>query len=537
MTKCKMDWGRVPGRLVLVSIALLLATLHAAPAPAATYALGATALGEGPAAGIDSIVLAASPQNATWTATNNAAWLHLGAASQSGAGSTNVIFTFDANSGPTRTGTLTIAGQTLTISQAGSTYVAVSLPATALVASGLHAPTGVAVGPSGNVYIADNDNNTIRKWTATNNTVTTVTTSGLSSPAAVAVDGAGNVYIANTYSNAIVKWTATNGTVTTLVSNGLNEPFGVAVDNAGNVYIADTLNNAIKEWTIASNTVVTLLSNGLFHPFGVAVDGADNVYIADYGNNAIKEWTGPSNAVTTVTTNGLSSPAGVAVDGAGNVYLADSGNNAIKKWTAANNTLTTLVASGLSYPFSVAVDSAGNVYIADTLNNAIKELPRAFVDPTAKTEGNAAGSDTLPAVLPATENLNIPFAPGSDQPWLAINGVTNGQVSFAFSSSSGTNRTAHLTLLGQTIPVTQTTGVITPPILAAATTLGNGLFQFTFSNNPGAAFTVLSATNLSLPLTNWTVAGTPTNISPGVFEFTVPVSTNDSQLFYRVRSP
>ena len=92
--------------------------------------------------------------NGSWTATTNAAWLHLNAANQSGIGNTNVIFTFDANPGATRTGTLTIGGQTLTVTQAGSTYVAVN-NATPLVSSGLSQPWGVAVDGAGNLYIAD----------------------------------------------------------------------------------------------------------------------------------------------------------------------------------------------------------------------------------------------------------------------------------------------------------------------------------------------------------------------------------------------
>ena len=59
----------------------------------------------------------------------------LAAANQSGTGSTNVVFSYDANPGATRTGTLTIAGQTLTVTQAGSTYVAAG-PVTTLVSSG-----------------------------------------------------------------------------------------------------------------------------------------------------------------------------------------------------------------------------------------------------------------------------------------------------------------------------------------------------------------------------------------------------------------
>jgi hypothetical protein len=224
------------------------------------------------------------------------------------------------------------------------------------------------------------------------------------------------------------------------------------------------------------------------------------------------------------------------VDGSGNIYVADTGDNAIKIWTAANNTVTTLVSSGLSGPVGVAVDGAGNVYIADTGNDAIKELPYAFVDPTPKLEGLDAGSDALPAVLPITENLLPPFAPVSDQPWLTITGVNNGVVSFSFTANTGPARTANITLLGQSIPITQ--GVIgTPPTLSGLQMLGNGVFQFAFTNTPSAAFTVVSTTDLSLPMSSWTVVGAPSNTASGMFQFTSQPTTNDSQLFYGVRSP
>jgi hypothetical protein len=195
-----------------------------------------------------------------------------------------------------------------------------------------------------------------------------------------------------------------------------------------------------------------------------------------------------------------------------------------------------LVSAGLSRPGSVAVDSAGNVYIADTGNNAIKELPRAFVDPAAKSEGPAAGSDALPVVLPATANLRPPFAPTSDQPWLTITGMTNGVVSFAFGANTeSTNRTAHINLLGQPISITQ--AAVTRPPLIGPTSLGNGMFQIAVSNNDlGASFTVLTSTNLLLPLSNWTVAGPATNAAPCLFQFSTD-TTNTPQGFYRVRSP
>jgi sugar lactone lactonase YvrE len=268
----------------------------------------------------------------------------------------------------------------------------------------------------------------------------------------------------------------------------------------------------------------------------VAVDAAGNVYIADTYNNAIREWMPGNSNVVTLVSSGLNRPEGVAVDGAGNVYIADSYNNAIKEWMPGSTNVATLVSSRLSRPYGVAVDGAGNIYIADTLNNAIKLLPYAFVDPTDKLEGLAAGSDNLPVVLPATANLSSPFGPTSDQPWLTITGITNGVVSFAFTANTGPARKGHIILFGQTITVTQ--GLIgTPPDLTGVQSLGNGVIEFSFTNNPRASFTVLSTTNCLLPLANWTAVGSATNVSSNLFWFTSQPTTNDQQRYYTVRSP
>jgi sugar lactone lactonase YvrE len=519
--------------LVLASLAF---SAVLGQAQAANYVLGTTALLEGPAEGNDSVVLAVTPQTATWTATTNAAWLHLSVANQSGTGSKNVVFNFDSNLGATRTGTLTIGGQTLTVTQAGSTYVPAGSVTTLASFGGPMAgrPIGVAVDSAGDVYITPLPYRAILRWAATNNAVTVLVDIATSQPDGVAVDGDGNAYFTASENQGIYQWTATNNTVTGLFYENL--PFGPAVDGAGNVYIASSAGGgAINEWMVVNSNVTTLVSAGLNNARFVAVDGAGNVYISDTGNKAIKKWTAMNSNVTTLVSSGLNTPTGVAVDGAGNVYIADYINNAIMKWTAASSNVTTLVSSGLNGPNGVAADVAGNVYIADSNNNAVKELPYVFVDPTAKSESLAAGTDALPAVLPATENLRSPFAPSSDQPWLTISGVTNGVVSFSFTANTGSTRTAHITLLGQTIPVAQ--AGIMPPTLTGATMLGNGAFQFAFSNNQGMSFTVISSTNLSLPLTNWTAVGTPSNIGPGLFQLTTQSTTNDPQRFYRVRSP
>ena len=532
-------WSRLATRCLCggVFAALVWLALGAAQAQTTIYTLGTSALLVGSAAGSNSVVLGVAPATGAWTAGANTNWLHLGPAYQSGIGSTNVIFSYDANEGATRAGTLTIGDQTLNVTQAGSTYVAVGA-VTTLVPSGVGG-AGLAVDGVGNLYICGGGDHTIGEWTVAKNSVSTLVYVALFQPSSVAVDGGGNVYMAGMRGNAIKEWTAANSNVTTLVSSPYLNPDCVAVDGAGNVYFSSggsPTPSAINEWMAANSIVSTLVSSDLTEPLGVAVDGAGNVYFADAGDGTINEWTAANSNVTTLVSSGMVAPWGLAVDGSGNVYTGDTIDSKIKKWTAANSTLTELVSSGLNVPYGVAVDGAGNVYILNAGNNAIKELPHAFVDPTPRLEGLAAGNDCLPPVLPPTENLLPPFAPSSDQSWLTITGVTNGVVSFSFTANTGSARTAHITLLGQSIPITQ--GLIgTPPNLSGAQMPGHGVLQFGFTNTPGASFTVVSTTNLSLPWSEWTVAGAATNTAPGAFQFTSQPTTNDAQRFYGVRSP
>jgi len=266
----------------------------------------------------------------------------------------------------------------------------------------------------------------------------------------------------------------------------------------------------------------------------LAVDAAGNVYIAENTANKIQEWIAASGNLITLI-SGVNGPQDVAVDGSGNVYFANSGNDEIKEWNAVSNKVTTL-ASGLGNPTGVAVDGSGNVYFADEVTNMIEELPYAFVDPTAHTEGQAGGSDTLPVVLPASANLLKPFNPTDNTSWLTIRGITNDVVTFTVGANNTTaSRAGVFTVLGQNVPITQP-GVVPPPKLANIKKLSNGDLQFGFTNaNLDASFTVLFASNPSLPLTNWTVLGTASNVSPGVFQFTT--TPTNSTRFYTVRSP
>jgi sugar lactone lactonase YvrE len=441
-----------------------------------SQALGASSLLVGSAGGSSSVQLT---YGGAWTATSNASFLSISAGSASGAGNALVAFTCDPFTGTgTRTGMLTIAGFTVTITQAGTNYIGPG-PAITLVSSGLNHPYGVAVDGSDNVYIADTADAAIKKWSASTQQVTTLA-SGLNNPSGVAVDGSGNVYFADSGNHAIKEWTASTQQVTTLAS-GLNDPTGVAVDGAGNVYFADSGNGEIYEWSASTQQVTVLVSSGLSTPDGVAVDSSGNVYIADAGNQAIYEWSAATEQVTALVSSGLNGPAGMAVDGSGNVYFADSGNNAIKEWSASTQQVTTLAPSGQNGPHGVAVDGYGDLYFADSGNNAIKEMPNAWVGPVAGlTEPASAGSDMLlPVISLSSVSLTGVFAPTSNQGWLTIGTIANGVSTFSFTANTATStRSANITELGQQISVTQNGLVSGPPaVVSLSPASGTGLTQ------------------------------------------------------------
>ena len=345
-------------------------------------------------------------------------------------------------------------------------------PATA---ARLDSPTGVAVDGSGNLYIADQKNHRIRK-VDTAGKITTVAGTGtagfsddggsatgarLNYPRGVAVDGSGNLYIADQDNHSIRK-VDTAGTITTVAGTGtgsfggdggqataagLNKPNSVALDGSGNLYIADWYNHRIRKVDTAG-TITTVAGTGsygfsgdggqataaqLFFPESVAVDGSGNLYIVDTSNRRIRK-VDTAGTITTFAgtgTNGFSGdggqataaqlnrPRGAAADGSGNLYIADQYNRRIRKVDTAG-TITTFVGVGtggfggdggpatgaLLYFPRVTVDGSGNLYIADASNHRVRKVDTAG---TITTVAGTGTSGTSGDGGPATEaQLNLP---------------------------------------------------------------------------------------------------------------------------------
>ena len=506
--------------------------------------LGTTSLLEGPAAGTDSVMLAVPPPIVPLNTSVNGAWLHPAAVYQPNINGTNIIIAWDANPGPTRTGSIFIGsggvGQTITVTQAGAPYVAAPAPLATLVPYGTGAAfvQGMVVDNEGNVYFTDPANHAVKEWVAANNSVI-ILSAHLSIPTGLAMDNVDDLlFIADEGAGALYVCALPDPRLLKLATPGPIFATSIAVDEFDNVYFVNATYSILERWNIDNGNVSELITN--MSPSSITLDNAGNIYmsggtVSGTNNFGVLEWiAATSNLVTRVS--GVS--GSVAVDGSGNIYIENSGG--IDKWSAITGNLSPIV-SGPFNPAGIYVDNNRDVYIADAANGAVEELPRAFVDPAPRMEPYPGGTDALPPILPAGDNLlQPPFVPVTDQPWLTVTNANaaDGIVDFDFTSNIGplSPRTAHITVLGESVTVIQTNAPVIPPNLTGARMLPNGSFQFTFTNSPGTTFTVLATTNLALPLAQWINVGTVSNSSPGIYQFTTQPLTN-AQEFYQVIWP
>ena len=300
-------------------------------------------------------------------------------------------------------------------------------------------PQEIAPDNSGNLYVMDSYNQTIRKVTLDGVVSTLIDTNGSSvhvDGSGIAVDNFGSIYAEVGLSVIRLAQSGTNWAATSLAGNsgtqkqgfadgqGTNAlfhiPAGLAVDAAANVYVCDE-QTAIRKITPAG--VVTTIAGGttgiqdgvdtnaeFYSPFGIAVDGFTNLYVADGNGHTVRKLTlvGTNWVVTTFAgfpdqvisgsvdgtgTNALfGAPWGVAVDNSGDLYVTDFQNNNIRKITSAAvvttiagpvNSSSYLDGTGsnarFNQPVSVTVDPAGNVFVADRQNQAIRKITSAGV--------------------------------------------------------------------------------------------------------------------------------------------------------------
>jgi sugar lactone lactonase YvrE len=293
-------------------------------------------------------------------------------------------------------------------------------------------PFGGGFDAAGNIYVADQNNDLIRKITP-EGLVTTVAGTGtpgfadgdalqaqFSAPIDVAADASGNLYV--TDQNRIRK-ISTNGIVSTIGGNDsaafadgpgadarFNGPAGITVDASGNIYVADEGNNRIRKISPAG-LVTTIAGTGVegHHdgaateaqfslPFGITLDASGNIFTSDGGTQRIRKIS-TAGTVSTIAGIGRSgykdgnidtaefgSTLGIAVDAIGNVYVADGNNNVIRK-IDPSGTVSTVAGDGTAgvnegptrsaefrNPSDILVGNNGIIYVADYSNNRICKI-------------------------------------------------------------------------------------------------------------------------------------------------------------------
>jgi RHS repeat-associated protein len=232
-------------------------------------------------------------------------------------------------------------------------------------------------------------------------------TSGtLNNPLSLALGSGGDLYIADANNNHIRKLAVATGFISTYAGNGytvgsagdggpatqagLYSPMQEAFDSSGDIYIADAGNNRIQEIAASTHT-----------QYGIAMTGGEVYTIAGQANGQYNGTTGSQSDGTVATNAYLNDPWGIVVDPAGNLYIADTGNNRIREVPLTSHTqFNTAMTAGdiytiagqasgvagnsgdlglatsayLNDPNAIAMDAAGNIYISDSWNNRVQEI-------------------------------------------------------------------------------------------------------------------------------------------------------------------
>jgi uncharacterized protein (TIGR03437 family) len=328
-------------------------------------------------------------------------------------------------------------------------------------------PIRIAVDSSGNLYITDYSNQSIRKVNYSNYVVNSIAGNGslgfsgdggssigaqLADPLDVVIDPAGNVYIADML-NARVRKIDTGGNISTYAGNGtrgfsgdngpatnaqLSRPSGLALDKAGNLYIADFGNATVRKVS-TSGTITTIAGLGystygvalgdgglataslLQTPYSVQVDAGGIVYIGDTGSSSIRR-IGLDGKISTYVTNFIAQ--NFAIDSAGALYFANYKTNTVEKVLPGGTRLVIGgdgiagdsgdggpgLAAQFNLPYGVAVDAKGNVYVADAGNAVIRQLtPLPF---SIGAVANAASIDAYTPPITGSGDATAAVAPG-----------------------------------------------------------------------------------------------------------------------------
>lgn len=314
-----------------------------------------------------------------------------------------------------------------------------------------------------------------------------------------------NLFVSDSGNHALYKFTP-DGTRSTFAS-GWNYPAGLAFDAQGNLFVSDT--TAIRKF--APEGTEHDFATGLYWPSGLAFDAAGNLFASDAGDGPVFKFS-PGGAGTIFLNGLVSQPEALAFDAAGNLLVADYAMGTIVKVSLSGAQTNFGI---LAHPYGLAFDRAGNLFVTETYGgNRIDKF---------SPDGTQSVFASLPGELP----MGLAFDSAGN---LFVACYQSGNI-YQFTPE-GTRTTFASGLSQPTDLAFQPAPVITRPCLS------DGCMKFCAAGGRmNATCFVLSSTNMTLPLTNWSCLATNRFDPTGHFDFTDTSNSSAKQLFYRLQVP
>ena len=266
------------------------------------------------------------------------------------------------------------------------------------IPSGVHSamPWGVAVNAAGYVYVADQGDQRVYKFTDTGQMVLSWATQA----AGIAVDATGRIFVADYWDNSVLVFTSDGVLLYQFGEPGtdpgqLNAPSDVTVSPSGTVYVANPANYRVEKYD-RNGSFLGTLGVGI-HAVGVAVDAAGNLFVSDSENKVICKFDPAGNLLLSFGGPGsapglFNGPVGLALDSAGDLYAADYGNNRIQKFSPNGSLLSYWGTQGtgagqFNLTLDVAIGPDGSIYVTDSGNNRVQKFGYGVVSAAVETWG------------------------------------------------------------------------------------------------------------------------------------------------------